>query len=75
MVYGPETSDEMANARIYYAPTKPQNIVVGGEIPADMLEAARRENQLRREHSETLDLSKDDLEWLNDNGRMHEDGH
>lgn len=77
VVYGPETSDEMANARIYYAPTKPQNIVVGGEIPAEILARAQREEQMRREHSETLDLNKleDDLSWLNETGRMHEDGH
>lgn len=75
VVYGPETTDEMANARIYYAPTTPQNIVVGGEIPADILERARRDEQMRRERSETLDLSKDDLDWLGEAGRMHEDGH
>ena len=32
VVYGPETTDEMANARIYYAPTTPRGLVVGEQI-------------------------------------------
>lgn len=73
--YGPATTDEMANARIYYAPTKPQHIVVGGDIPADILERARREEQTRRERSSPLDLTKDDLDWFSEAGVMHNDGH
>lgn len=64
VVYGPETTDEMANARIYYAPTTPRGIVVGRDLPADVLEQAKREEQQRRERSEILDQSEDDFSWL-----------
>ncbi len=64
--YGPETTDEMANARIYYAPTTKRGIVVGGEIPADVLETAQKEEANRREHSHLLDQSQDDLSWLSE---------
>jgi hypothetical protein len=66
VVYGPETTDEMANARIYYAPTTPRGIVVGGEIPADVMERARMEEERRRERANVLDLSENDLTWLED---------
>lgn len=69
VVYGPETTDEMANARIYYAPTTPRGIVVGGKIPADVMERARLEEDRRRERSNVLDLSKNDLNWLEDSDR------
>jgi len=48
VVYGPETTDEMANARIYFAPTRKQGIVVGGEIPPGLLERAREVEEQRR---------------------------
>jgi mono/diheme cytochrome c family protein len=64
VVYGPATTDEMANARIYYAPTTPRGIIVGKELPQDVLEVARRAEQSRRERSEVLDLSEDDFLWL-----------
>lgn len=49
VVYGAETTDEMANARIYFAPATPRGIVVGEEIPEELLRAAEaREAQRRR---------------------------
>ena len=38
---GPATTDEMANARIYFARTNPLGLVVGDEIPEEILERAR----------------------------------
>jgi mono/diheme cytochrome c family protein len=64
VVYGPATTDEMANARIYYAPTKARGIVVGDPIPEDVLSKARLAEDTRRSRTELLDLSKDDLNWL-----------
>jgi mono/diheme cytochrome c family protein len=64
VVYGPATTDEMANARIYYAPTKARGIVVGDPIPEDVLSKARLAEDTRRSRTELLDLSKDDLTWL-----------
>ena len=64
VVYGPATTDEMANARIYFAPTTPRGIVVGRDLPQDVLEQAKREEQLRRERSTVLDQSEDDFSWL-----------
>ena len=64
VVYGPATTDEMANARIYYAPTKARGIVVGDPIPEDVLSKARLAEDTRRARTELLDLSKDDLTWL-----------
>jgi cytochrome c551/c552 len=64
VVYGPETTDEMANARIYYAPTTPRGIVVGEEIPEDVLTTARQAEQNRRDRSDLIDLSQDDFNWL-----------
>lgn len=52
VIYGPETSDEMANARIYYAPTKAQGIVVGEEIPPAVLARARAEEDRRRANTQ-----------------------
>ena len=47
--YGEETFNEMANARIYYASAKPRGIVVGDPIPEDVLAAARKREEGRRE--------------------------
>jgi mono/diheme cytochrome c family protein len=62
--YGPATTDEMANARIYFAPTTKRGIVVGNGIPADILETAQKEEQTRRERANLLDQSQDDFDWL-----------
>ncbi|MBL4819420.1 MAG: hypothetical protein JKY98_00305, partial [Gammaproteobacteria bacterium] len=64
VVYGPATTDEMANARIYYAPTTPQGIVVGGEIPAAVIERAREEDEARRARGKLLVQGDDDFAWL-----------
>jgi mono/diheme cytochrome c family protein len=66
VVYGPETSDEMANARIYYAPTRAQGIVVGKEIPADILSRARAAEDRRRRTSPVNgeEPPPDDSSWL-----------
>ena len=69
VVYGPATTDEMANARIYFAPTTPRGIVVGNELPQDVLEDARRAEQLRRERSEVLVQDEDDFSWLTEDSR------
>ena len=66
VVYGPATTDEMANARIYYAPTKARGIVVGDPIPEDVLSKARLAEDTRRARTELLDLSKDDLTCLSE---------
>jgi mono/diheme cytochrome c family protein len=50
--YGPSTTDEMANARIYFAPTTPRHIVVGGPIPPDVLKQANEEEARRRAQAE-----------------------
>jgi hypothetical protein len=52
VVYGAATTDEMANARIYFAPAKPQGLVVGGPIPPEVLERARAQEDRRREAAE-----------------------
>lgn len=62
--YGPATTDEMANARIYFAPTTKRGIVVGKDMPRDVLETARAAEQSRRERSDLIDQSKDDFHWL-----------
>jgi len=41
VTYGPATTDEMMNARIYYARAEPLGIVVGQEIPPQILERAK----------------------------------
>ena len=64
--YGPATTDEMANARIYFAPTTPRGIVVGRDMPADVLDTARQAEQNRRERADLLDLSEDDFSWLSE---------
>jgi len=46
---GPATTDEMANARIYFARTNPLGLVVGDEIPAEILDRSRAaEDRARR---------------------------
>jgi mono/diheme cytochrome c family protein len=47
--YGIETFNEMANARIYFAPAKPRGIIVGEPIPEDVMERARLEEDRRRD--------------------------
>ncbi len=64
VVYGPETTDEMANARIYYAPTTKRGILVGDDLPKDVLDTARKAEQQRRENAELLVLGEDDMSWL-----------
>jgi hypothetical protein len=54
----------MANARIYFAPTTPQGIVVGEEIPPAILERAISADKRRRERTKLLDQNEDDLNWL-----------
>ncbi|MDT8427939.1 MAG: hypothetical protein RQ757_04150 [Pseudomonadales bacterium] len=64
--YGPATTDEMANARIYYAPTRKRGIVVGGEIPADVLASARAAEERRRSNTVVngAEPPPDDASWL-----------
>lgn len=64
VVYGPATTDEMANARIYYAPTTPRGIVVGRDMPEDVLREAKRAEQARRDRTELLVQDEDDFSWL-----------
>ncbi|MCH7857871.1 MAG: hypothetical protein IIB37_14050 [Gemmatimonadetes bacterium] len=46
---GPATTDEMANARIYFARTEPLGLIAGGEIPEEILERSRAaEDRARR---------------------------
>ena len=67
--YGPATTDEMANARIYYAPTTARGIVVGEPLPEDVLARARREDSLRRERTQLFDPSIDDFSWLEEDSQ------
>lgn len=39
--YGPATTDEMMNSRIYYARAKPLGLTAGGPIPQDIIDRAR----------------------------------
>jgi hypothetical protein len=54
VTYGEATTEEMANARIYFAPAKPQGIVVGDPIPPEILERARAAEARRRRASEAV---------------------
>jgi hypothetical protein len=38
--YGPATTDEMSNSRIYYARTKPLGLVAGQPIPQELVDRA-----------------------------------
>lgn len=49
VTYGEATTEEMANARIYFAPARPQGIVVGEPIPADILQRAQDAEARRRQ--------------------------
>jgi len=69
VTYGAATTDEMANARIYFAPTTKRGIVVGEEVPQDVLTTAREAEQARRERADLLDLSEDDFSWLSEDSQ------
>ncbi len=51
VTYGPATTDEMMNARIYFARAEPRGIVVGGDIPEDVLERARAAEERARRNA------------------------
>ncbi len=74
VVYGPATTDEMSNARIYYAPATPRGIVVGEEIPEELLRRAREAEKERRERA-NLDVAveeqTDDFDWLDTDGQAN----
>lgn len=53
VTWGLATTDEMMNARIYYAKAEPQGIVVGEDIPADVLQRAREEEERNRERAQS----------------------
>ncbi len=70
--YGPATTDEMSNARIYYAPATPLGIVVGEEIPEEILQKARdaeAERRARLRVDIALPPAADDLDWLDGDGQ------
>jgi hypothetical protein len=69
VVYGPATTDEMANARIYFAPTTQRGIVVGKGLPPGLLEEAQASESRRRERTELLNQSHNDLNWLTEDSR------
>jgi mono/diheme cytochrome c family protein len=48
VTYGPATTDEMMNARIYFARAEPLGLRVGGPIPADILERADEASERER---------------------------
>lgn len=50
--YGIETFNEMANARIYFAPARKLGLVVGEPIPEEVMARARAEEDRRREQLE-----------------------
>ncbi len=59
--YGPRSVDEMMNARYYFTSAEPQGIVVGEEIPEELLaRATQREHYLREQLAgwETAGLSE-----------------
>jgi mono/diheme cytochrome c family protein len=45
---GPATTDEMMNARIYFARTKPLGLVVGADIPEEIVERSRAAEERAR---------------------------
>ncbi len=65
----------MANARIYYAPATPRGIVVGEEIPPEILARAREAEQQRRERTR-LDVEAeeqtDDFDWIETDGQAND---
>jgi hypothetical protein len=48
VVYGPATTDEMMNSRIYFARTEPLGLVAGGPIPAELVERAHAADERAR---------------------------
>jgi mono/diheme cytochrome c family protein len=46
--YGPATTDEMMNSRIYYARAKPLGLMAGGAIPQDIIDRARAADERAR---------------------------
>ncbi|MEQ8953154.1 MAG: cytochrome c [Gammaproteobacteria bacterium] len=64
VIYGPATTDEMANARIYYAPATKRGIVVGRDMPEDVLIRARAEEDQRRSRSDLIEASQNDFSWI-----------
>ncbi len=56
VTFGAATTDEMMNARIYFARAKPAGVVVGKEPPADLLERARASEQRARERDRARGL-------------------
>jgi hypothetical protein len=67
--YGPATTDEMANARIYYAPTTRRGIVVGDPLPEDVIARTRDEDMRRRERANLFDPTSDDFSWLEEDNQ------
>lgn len=51
VTWGLATTDEMMNARIYYARAEPRGIVVGEEVPEDVLREAREKEERARERA------------------------
>ncbi len=48
VVYGPATTDEMMNARIYFAKAEPLGLRVGDPIPQQILDQARASSERER---------------------------
>jgi len=46
--YGPATTDEMSNSRIYYARTKPLGLVAGQPIPQELIDRAHAADERTR---------------------------
>jgi mono/diheme cytochrome c family protein len=52
VVYGPATTDEMMNSRIYYARAKPLGLRVGDPIPQEIVDRARAQDERARRTAE-----------------------
>jgi len=48
VTYGPATTDEMMNARIYFARAEPLGLRVGGAVPDEILDRARAASERER---------------------------
>ena len=48
VIYGPATTDEMMNSRIYFARTEPLGLVAGGPIPEEIVERAHAADERAR---------------------------
>lgn len=46
--YGPATTDEMSNSRIYYARTKPLGLVAGQPVPQELIDRAHAADERAR---------------------------